>query len=180
MLGPVKVGGGTKAILELNGGLPDPYLAASAGGRVGFGLDASLGPKVGVAYQGSGGIDSLPDWMQIKAGTLKLPFFEIGGTVTHDEFKIEAALRTGVGVGFEVGTDAMYKTDNLKGKLGDWFFDSFIQPYYDSQHNRLMADHYRRMLEIHLNRQRGLPDNVGFGSGFGGSGSWGGPPGLGK
>ncbi len=180
MIGPIKVGGGGKAILELNGGMPDVYLAGAGGGRVGFGLDASLGPKVGVAYEGSGGLGFLPDWMQVKGWTVKLPFFELGGTATHDAFRIEAALRTGVGLAYEAGLDATVKSGNLKGKLGDWYFNTFVQPRYDAQRNQMLAEHYRRMLEIYLNKQKGLPDNSGYGWSIWGGGAWGLPPGSGK
>ena len=81
---------------------------------------------------------------------------------------------TGDGVSFQrqVGLSAKTKSGNLKGRLGDWLFEHFIQPGYDAEYNRIMAEHHRRMLQIWLDKQRGI-----FG---GGGGSAGGPPSGGK
>jgi RHS repeat-associated protein len=154
MAGPVKIGGGTKSTLEFNGGIPDLYVSGSGGAKVGLGLDASLGPKVGVAYEFNGGVSVLPSWMQAKLGKVKLPLVEIGLTTSENSTKIEAALRTGVGIAFEpqAGLEAKFKSTNLKGKLGDWVSNSFIQPYYDIQYYQMQAEHYRRLTYIYHQR----------------------------
>jgi RHS repeat-associated protein len=56
------------------------------------------------------------------------------------------------------------------GQLGDWLFDTFWQPRYDTERQRIMADHERRMTEIQL--MKSTSGGVG--------GSWGGPPSQGK
>jgi len=90
------------------------------------------------------------------------------------------ALRSGIGFGYErqIGISAKAKSGNLKGKLGDWIFDHFFQPLYDAEYNRMMAEHHRRMLQIWLDKQRGIYTH-GYGGG-GGGGAAGGPPSGGK
>jgi len=176
MLGPIKIGGSGKAVLELGDGISDAYFSGTGGAKAGFGLDVSFGPKAGIAYEHEGGLDFLPKWLQIKGGKLKLPLFEVGGKVTREEFKIQVALRAGGGLAFEpeVGLEARGRTGNLKNKLGDWIFDHFYKPRLDAEYNRIMAEHHRRMLEIQLERRRGITDTSY------GSASWGGPPSGGK
>ncbi len=166
--GLARVGSGGRLTLDLTGGLPDVYVSGSAGAKVGYGLDASLGPKVGISYEGTGGLDFLPSWAQTKVGKLKLPFLEVGLTAQEKKYRIDVALRTGVGFAYEpqLGFEAKWKSSNLKGKLGDWIFDQFIGPRNGSSY--------------YSGGGYGGGGGAGGGFGGGGGGSWGGPPSQGK
>jgi RHS repeat-associated protein len=184
-LGQVRVGGSGRVVLEPTGGLPDVYVTGGAGVKEG-----TPDPKrpikfvpphasVGFSYVGSGGVEYLPRWLRIKSGTLRLRYLKVGGKVGRDDYKIEVALTTDCGWGFDPNPEVQwrYKSPNLQGRLGDWIFDHFIQPRYDAEYNRIMAENHRRMLQIQDNAP---PPGVSFGDLLEAGGAMGSPPSGGK
>jgi hypothetical protein len=57
----------------------------------------------------------------------------------------------GIGAGIE--TSGTLNIRFKKGALGDWFFDKYVQPYYDARDRRMTQEHRRRMAEIQARQQ---------------------------
>jgi RHS repeat-associated protein len=111
-------------------------------------------PNESMSFQTHGGLDlgagnSLSTELNLTTGNASInPRVGFLQTKLSSDLNVSSALKIAYGSEASGTFNISFRT----GALGDWLFDQFVQPIYDTQYYDLRANHYRQMTEI-INRR---------------------------